>query len=65
MSRTNAYKSVVKELKKLVIANQIEEAKKLLSKAYKTVDKAVKTGVIKANKAARLKSSVAKLLAKK
>lgn len=61
LTRSNAYKLAVKELKKLA-ATSLEEARKLLPKAYKVIDKAAKIGVIKKNKAARLKSSVAKLL---
>ena len=55
---------ITKELKKIAATGQ-EEAKKLLPKAYKAIDKAAKIGIIKKNKAARLKSSAAKLLAKK
>lgn len=68
LTRSNAYKSAIKELKKLASAGQTdhtEEAKKLISKAYQAIDKAAKTGVIKRNKASRLKSSVTKLFAKK
>jgi len=61
--RSNAYKTAVKQLKKAVATSK-EEAQKLLPKAYKAIDKAAKTGVIKKNKAARLKSGVAKLLVK-
>ena len=57
------YKSAIKELKKLASSGQTKATKELLAKAYKAVDKAAKTGVIKKNKAARLKSSAAKLLA--
>lgn len=57
----NAYKSAVKELKRLVAAGKLAEAKQLLPKVYKKLDKATKTGVIKANKASRLKSSAARL----
>ena len=63
LTRTNAYKSAVKQLKKAAVLGK-EEARKLLPKAYKAIDKAAKTGVIKKNKAARLKAGVAKLLAK-
>ena len=64
LGRANAYKSAVKELKKLALKGQTKETQNLLSKVYKALDKAAKTGVIKKNKAARLKSSSAKLLAK-
>lgn len=63
LTRTNAYKSAVKQLKKLAATSK-EGAAKLLPTAYKAIDKAAKTGVIKKNKAARLKSGVAKFLAK-
>lgn len=62
LTRSNAYKTAVKELKKIVFSGQVKEAQKLLAKAYKAIDKAAKTGVIKKNKAARLKSAAAKLL---
>jgi len=41
-----------------------EEAIKLLPSAYKAIDKACKTGVIKKNTAARKKSRLMKLIAK-
>ena len=63
LKRTNVYKTAVKEFKKIAPTNK-EEAKKLMSKTYKAIDKAAKTGVIKKNKAARLKSNVARFLAK-
>lgn len=65
LSRSNAYKSAMKDLKKLASAGQTKEAQNQLAKAYQTIDKAAKTGVIKKNKAARLKSSAAKLFVKK
>jgi len=64
LRRSNAYKSVVKEIKKLASAGQIDEAKRLVAKAYQAIDKAAKTGVIKKNKASRLKSNTARLLVK-
>jgi small subunit ribosomal protein S20 len=64
LTRSNAYKSAVKEFKKAAVKGQAE-AEKLLPKAYKAIDKAAKNGVIKKNKASRLKSSVAKILAVK
>lgn len=64
LRRKNAYKNTVKEFKSLVAAGKKDDAKKLLPKVYQSLDKAAKTDVIKKNKAARLKSSAAKLLAK-
>ena len=56
LRRKNEMNSVVKEYKKLVAAKKTEEAKKLLPKLQKVVDKAAKRGVIKKNTAARKKS---------
>ncbi len=64
LKRSSAYKVAVKELKKVGSAGG-KEAQKLLAKAYKAIDKAAKTGVIKNNKASRLKSAASKLIAKK
>ncbi len=65
LKRADTYKSAVKELVKMAKTGDLKEASKLLAKAYKAIDKAAKTGVIKKNKASRLKSSAAKLLIKK
>ncbi|OGN01092.1 MAG: 30S ribosomal protein S20 [Candidatus Yanofskybacteria bacterium RIFCSPHIGHO2_02_FULL_41_29] len=64
LTRSNAYKTAIKELQKIVASatEPKKEAQKLLAKAYKSIDKAAKTGVIKKNKAGRLKSAAAKLL---
>ena len=62
LAKTEAYKTVLKELKKLAIAGKKADAMKLLPTAYKKIDKAAKTGIIKKNKAARLKSAAARLL---
>lgn len=53
----NAYKNAVKQFKKLATAGKVNEAKEMLSKVYQALDKAAKSGVIKPNKAARLKSA--------
>ena len=65
LAKSNAYKTVFKELKRLASAGQKADAGKLLPKVYKKIDRAAKTRVIKKNKAARLKSAAAKLIAKK
>lgn len=65
LNRSNAYKLAVKELKAIASSGKVKEAQALLAKAYKAIDKAAKTGVIKKNKASRLKSGVARLFAKK
>lgn len=51
-------RSVVKDMRKAPSAKQ-------LSAVFQTLDKAVKMHVIHANKAARLKSRLSKLIAKK
>jgi len=60
----NKMKSLIKEVKKLVFQKKIEEAKKLLPKIYKALDKAGKVGVIKLRTAARKKSRITKLVNK-
>jgi len=55
-------KNLIKEVKNLVLAKKIEEAKKLLPQVYKILDKAAKVGVIKKNTAARKKSRIAKAI---
>lgn len=57
----NTLKSIDKEIKKLIVANKLDEAKKLYPKLYKAADKATKAGVIKKNKASRIKSRRTKL----
>lgn len=58
------FKGAVKEFKKLVAAGKFEDAKKMLPIVFKRLDKAAKTGVIKKNKASRLKSNTSRLLNK-
>jgi small subunit ribosomal protein S20 len=64
LKRINAYKNTTKEFKKLVIAGKINEAKALLPRVYQSLDKAAKSGVIKPNKASRLKSHAILAIAK-
>ena len=64
IKKANAYRTAVKSFRKLVATGKKDEAKKYLPKVYKALDKAAKTGVIKKNKASRLKSGSAKFLAK-
>ena len=60
--RKDAYKGAIKTYKKLVTSKNVDEVRAKLSLAYKALDKAAKTGAIKKNKAARLKSRLAKQL---
>ena len=64
LRRLDVLRDTVKKIKKLVKENKREEAVKLLPLAYKAIDKAAKTGVIKKNTAARKKSRLMKLIAK-
>jgi small subunit ribosomal protein S20 len=59
-----AFRSVIKEIKKLLDEGKLKEAEQLLPKAYKALDKAAKTGVIKKNTAARKKSRLVKKIRK-
>ncbi|HYU65059.1 MAG TPA: 30S ribosomal protein S20 [Candidatus Paceibacterota bacterium] len=61
LAKKNAYKNAFKDLKKLIAVSKLEEAKQILPSVYKKIDKAAKTGVIKKNKAARLKSQATRL----
>ncbi len=62
LRRKNEMQSVIKEYKKLVSAKKTEEAKKLIPKLQKAIDKAVKKGVIKKNTASRKKSRLMKTI---
>lgn len=62
LARQKAAKDIVKKIKKMAIAGQKEEAKKLMAQAYQAIDKATKRGVIKKNTAARKKSRLMKLI---
>jgi small subunit ribosomal protein S20 len=62
ISRQRQIKEVTKEFRKLVSEGKTEEAKALLPKAYKALDKVAKTGLIKKGKANRLKSRLARKL---
>ena len=64
LEKKNAMKNATKKIAKLVAAKKIEEAKKLLPLAYKAIDKAAKTGVIKKNAASRKKSHLMRLINK-
>lgn len=63
LRQLNVLKTTIKKIKKLNMENKKEEALKLLPTAYKVIDKAVKTGLIKKNNAARKKSRLTKLIA--
>ena len=63
--KSNVQKKIVlkkakKDFLKLIESGKIGEAKKMLPKAYKLLDKAAKVNLIKKNRAAREKSKLAK-----
>ena len=60
-----ALKSLEKQLKKLLTKKDIQGARALLPSYYKALDKAAKTGIIKKNKAGRVKSRTTVLVNKK
>ncbi len=60
LRKKEAYKNILKRVEKLVQAQKTDEARKLAPTAYKALDKAAKTGVIKKNAAARKKSRMMK-----
>ncbi|MBI4837307.1 MAG: 30S ribosomal protein S20 [Candidatus Portnoybacteria bacterium] len=57
-------KEPIKEFKKLLAEKKAGEAKKLLSRIYKALDKSAKHGTIKKNTAARRKSRLTKMVNK-
>lgn len=63
--RMRAMKTAIKEARQLAGAGKLEEAKQLLPRAYKVIDKAAKGGTIKKNAASRYKSRLSALLKKK
>lgn len=58
--KKEAYKGAVRDVKKMLASEKVEDARMLLPKLYKMLDKAAKTNVIKKNKADRLKSRITK-----
>ncbi|MBZ1356393.1 MAG: 30S ribosomal protein S20 [Candidatus Nealsonbacteria bacterium] len=64
VARKIEMKAVVKEIRLLANQDKKDDAKKLLSRAYKAIDKAAKIGLIKSNSASRKKSRITKSLTK-
>lgn len=62
--KKEAYKKAVVGFRKLVAQKKLEEAQKMMSAVFKALDKAAKTKVIEKNKANRLKSRLAQLIAR-
>ena len=60
----DAFKSAVKEVRKLIAAGKKSEAMEAMKKAMSTLDKAVKKNVVHKNKSSRLKSRLTKAIGK-
>ena len=60
----DAYKSAVKNVRKLVEAGDTKKAQEALKDAYSKIDKASKRNILHKNNAARRKSRLASLLKK-
>jgi small subunit ribosomal protein S20 len=57
-------KKLLKEVRSLISEKKANEAKKLLPKVYKLLDKGAKKGIIKKGTASRKKSRIAKAISK-
>jgi len=65
LKQKNALKALVKGYRRALAAGKKDEAKKLLPGVYKALDKSAKRGkILKKNTASRLKSRLAKALAR-
>ena len=60
--RKETMNKAVRDIKKLVVAKNTEEAKKLISTAQKAIDKAAKMNTISKNTASRKKSRLVALV---
>ena len=60
--RKKALKDALKDMQKLVAQKSAKEASAMLSTLYKAIDKAAKSGTLKKNTAARMKSRAARAL---
>ncbi len=64
MQKKNSIKKAGKNIRQLLASGKIEDTKQVLAAAHKALDKAAKAGVLKKNTASRLKSRLAKRIAK-
>jgi small subunit ribosomal protein S20 len=62
--KKDAFKTAVKNVRKLITAGKKSEAMTAMTNAMKALDKAAKGRVIHANKSSRLKSRLSKAIAK-
>lgn len=61
-ARRSEVRGEIKKLRRLVAAEQFEEARQRLSKVYAVIDRTAQKGVIHRNTAARYKSRLARQL---
>ena len=64
LRRVGNMRRIVKDIKKLVAEKKTDEANSLLPQAYKAIDKAAESGIIKKNNAARKKSRLSRFINK-
>lgn len=64
LRRTRNVKSVIKDIQKALTGGKVAEAKEMLPKAYKALDKAAKMKTIKKNNASRNKSRLSAAIKK-
>jgi small subunit ribosomal protein S20 len=62
--KKDAISKVTKQVKKLVSEKKVKEARALMPQVQKIIDKSVKTGLLKANTAARKKSRISAMIKK-
>lgn len=62
LQKKEKIKSLIKQVRNLVLEKNVKEAKKLLPQVYKFLDKAAKTKLIKKNTASRKKARITKLI---
>lgn len=62
--RKHAYRTAVKNLRKMLAQKKFDEAKSALPKVFQVLDKTAKTGVLKKNAADRLKSRLSQAINK-
>lgn len=65
LRKKRTLRALIKEYRELLIGKKKEEARAILPRVYKALDKATKRGrILKSNTASRLKSRLTKALAK-
>lgn len=64
LRKISAYKSAIREVKSVLKSDQSKNPTELLKKAKRLIDKALKSNIIHKNKAARIKSRLAKNVSK-